>query len=203
MKKTLYPKTERIGSEKVFVTEKLDGACLGIFKLNGELYFAQRNHVLAFSELTKQNAYGGLRGWAEENMEQLMQLIEGSCVFGEWIGMGQIGYGDTDINKRFYIFAKANVVEDEYGEIDANRINYNHDLFIYPFECREIPECMDIVPVVTSGNSVLSIGNLNNLYLEYTEQVGRKVEGFVVSFGNGIKKYVRLKRGKLTEHISN
>jgi len=48
----------------------------------------------------------------------------------------------------------------------------------------------------------VSLDYLNQLYSEYTEKVERKVEGFVIlDLLSGIQtKYVRLKRGKLTEH---
>ena len=107
--------------------------------------------------------------------------------------MGKIKY---ELDKRFYMFAKANISED----FESNRINYNQDLFIYPFENEVIPDCIGIVPVVLSGNSIISIEDLNELYESYTKKVDRRVEGFVVSFGNAIKKYVRMKNGKLEEH---
>jgi len=65
----------------------------------------------------------------EENTESLNKLNEGSCVFGEWIGTGQIGYGEN-LDKRFYIFAKANVKDD----FEVSKINYDYNLFKYPFE---------------------------------------------------------------------
>lgn len=196
MKKTLYPKTERIGEQKVIITEKLDGSNLGIFKFDGEVYFAQRNHVFKMDELNKQNAYKGLIGWAEENKDALNTILDNSCIFGEWIGMGQIGYGDSDINKRFYMFAKANIDDN----LDASRLNYNHDLFIYPFKDQVMPDCIGVVPVVIENNSLLSLDSLNDLYTTYCKKVDRGVEGFVVSLGAGVKKYVRLKRGVISEH---
>ena len=195
MKKTLYPKTERVRAEKVTITEKLDGSNLGIFKLNDEIYFAQRNHILKESELTKQNAYKGLRQWAEDNCDELNHLIEGSCIFGEWIGMGKLKYR---LDKRFYMFAKANVSE----EFEANRINYNHELFIYPFDDMKIPNCIGVVPIVDEGAVIPTIAELDILYNNRIKLTHRSVEGLVVNFGNGIKKYVRMKNGKLEEHKS-
>lgn len=198
MKKTLYPKTKRISNESVIITEKLDGGNLGIFKLNDKIYFAQRNHVLEFRELTKENAYKGLRAWASDNIESLNELHNESCVFGEWIGMGKIGYGETDINKRFYIFAKANVDEN----FDIRNLNYQRELFIYPFESQVIPESIGVVPVVKELKTNLSISLLNDLYEQYKEEKDRNVEGFVIYSNGGVQKYVRMKNGKLSNHKS-
>jgi len=198
MKKTIYPKTERIGENGgLCITEKLDGSCLGIFRNNGELYVAQRNHVLKFSELTKENAYSGLRQWIDENITELETIVDDACVFGEWIGMGQIGYGDTCINKRFYMFAKANINDDFY----AYKINYTHEFFKYSFGV-ELPKCISVVPVVTMDvNQDLSVKSLDELYVRYCKDVGRKVEGFVIYSNSGIKKYVRFKNGQPSSHI--
>ena len=54
IKKTIYPKTERvkISSENVCeITEKLDGSNLCIFKLNEKLYIAQRNNIYGVDEI--------------------------------------------------------------------------------------------------------------------------------------------------------
>jgi len=198
MKKTIYPKTERIGElGDTCITEKLDGSCLGIFKKDEELYVAQRTHVLKFSELKKDNAYKGLLQWVDDNKIELDLIVEGACVFGEWIGMGQIGYGDTEINKRFYMFAKANINED----FDAYKINYVHEYFKYSFG-GELPNCIGVVPVVTTGaKQELSVRALNVLYDEYQKEKERKIEGFVIYNNGAIKKYVRFKNGKPTNHI--
>ena len=195
MKLSLYPKTERIGTEQVIITEKLDGSNLGIFKLNGEVYFAQRNYVFKYDELTKENSYKGLRGWMEENTDSLNKLNEGSCVFGEWIGTGQIGYGGN-LDKRFYIFAKANVRDG----FDVSKINYDYNLFKYPFEGQEIPECIGVVPLVEELSLSPSISYLDTLYEQYIKKVDRGCEGFVVNSMGGIKKYVRMKNGKPSAH---
>lgn len=53
VKKEIYPKTSRINvnGEKIEITEKLDGSNLVIFKLNDEIYFAQRNTIFKYEEL--------------------------------------------------------------------------------------------------------------------------------------------------------
>jgi len=195
MKKSLYPKTKRIGTEKVVITEKLDGSNLGIFKLNGDVYFAQRNYIFKYDELTKENSYKGLRGWMEENTESLNKLNEGSCVFGEWIGTGQIGYGEN-LDKRFYIFAKANVKDD----FEVSKINYDYNLFKYPFEGQEVPDCIGVVPLVEELSLSPSVQYLDDLYDKYLLSVGRNCEGFVINAMGGIKKYVRMKNGKASAH---
>lgn len=193
MKKTLYPKTLRIDWDKVVITEKLDGSNLWIFKAWWEIYFAQRNHVLRFNELTKQNAYKWLIGWANENIKELMTLNEGSMVFWEWIWMGHLSY---NLDKRFYIFAKANVDEN----LDAIKINYDRSLFIYPFENQNIPDCMWVVKKIEETSAVPSISYLDELYETYSKKEWRNIEWFIIIYWWGVKKYVRMKDGNLSKH---
>ena len=63
IKKTLYPKTKRIQfKNRVVITEKLDGSCIGFFKVNGELLIAQRNNIFTINELEENKGmlYQGL-----------------------------------------------------------------------------------------------------------------------------------------------
>lgn len=196
IKKTLYPKTKRAGSdnEKVVITEKLDGSNLGLFKLNGKLIVAQRNWVFTYPN--KNIDYYGLKDWLDENNEHLLEnLHEGSGFFGEWIGMGKINYNDT-LNKKLYIFAKANIND----KLEISNLYYDRDLFIYPFIEQEIPDYIGIVPLVSIMNIYPTIEDLDELYDMYTGLVDRDVEGFIVNDRETIRKYVRLKRGKLTPH---
>lgn len=196
MKKSLYPKTRRFADNSAIITEKLDGSNLGIFKLGGELIIAQRNNVFKESELTSDNSYKGLIHWLSENGDILRsELIEESGVFGEWISMGRISYADSDINKRFYIFAKANID----SELEVRNIIYNSDLFKYPFVSQEVPEFIGVVPELGRFENI-SKDTLDKLYSAYCETVDRNVEGFVVNRGNQITKYVRMKDGKFGEH---
>lgn len=74
IKKTLYPKTKRVKfKNRVVITEKLDGSNIGFFKVNGELVIAQRNNIFLVSELEENKGmlYKGLKGWIEENGEDL------------------------------------------------------------------------------------------------------------------------------------
>ena len=121
MKKTLYPKTKRISDEQIIITEKLDGSNLWLFRLNGEILIAQRNHVLKISELNKENAYKWLIWWLEENKDKL-DILEWSWLFWELIWMGKIWYWDRFKN-RFHIFAKANIYKEEW-EIMIKKLNY-------------------------------------------------------------------------------
>lgn len=193
MEKTLYPKTKRINDWKTIITEKLDWSNLGLFKLNGELIIAQRNNVYKYSELTKNNSYKWLIVWLNDNLEKI-DLQEWSWVFGEWIWMGQINYWEN-LEKRFYIFAKANINEN----LDVRNIIYDRELFIYPFISQTIPDCMWIVPLIDYDWPV-DIDNLNVLYDRYCENVWRNVEWFIINNNNNISKYVRYKRWNLTEH---
>ena len=81
-------------------------------------------------------------------------------------------------------------------------LNFNLNLIHYVFVKQEIPDFIETVPVVESKVKNVSLDYLNQIYSEYTEKVGRKVEGFVIlDLLSGIQtKYVRLKRGKMTEH---
>jgi hypothetical protein len=197
--KTLYPKTIRYATSNLIITEKLDGSNIGFFKLNNQLLIAQRNNVYFESELDNQISYKGLKDWLNTFGETLKnELLEGSGIFGEWLGMGQIKYGETELNKRFYIFAKANINDN----FEIRNLNYNSELFIYPFQSKKIPFFIGIVPNVYSGNIVLTLDFLNGLYDGYCVIVKRKVEGFVINNNNSIQKYIRYKEGKFEEHKS-
>ena len=201
LKKEIYPKTARVkcNGETVCVTEKLDGSNLVIFKKNGTVYIAQRKNIIAVDELdnAKDILYKGLNEWLSNYKETLIQeLHEGSAICGEWLGMGQIKYNIDDFDKRWYMFAKANVDDD----FNLYNLNYNHDDFIYPFESQEIPKFIGIVPVVYELKVLPDKRHLDSLYEKYTTKVKRNVEGFVVSYRNQISKYVRMKNGKLQEH---
>lgn len=197
IKKTLYPKTKRVQyKNRAVITEKLDGSNIGFFKVNGELVIAQRNNIILMSELeeNKQMLYRGLKGWLDENGEDLRKrLVEGSGFFGEWIGMGKIKYPDLD--KKVYMFAKAN-----YDKGEIKNLYYEHGLFKYPFESQEFPEYIGIVPVVQERENLPDIETLNYLYDIYCEKTQRNVEGFIIAQNNNVNKYVRMKNGKLEAH---
>lgn len=200
----LYPKTQRISvdGEKIQITEKLDGSNLIIFKLNDEIYFAQRSTIFKFEELeeNKQMLYKGLLGWANDHIEVLKeQLYEGTCLCGEWLGMGNIKYTIDEFDKRFYMFAKARIDE----EYNLTNLNYNHELFIYPFNNQTIPEFIGIVPVVANIVYLPNKKDLDRMYKNYCEMEKRPVEGFVINCNNAITKYVRMKRNKLIEYSDN
>lgn len=197
IKKTLYPKTKRVKfNNKVVITEKIDGSNIGFFKVYGELVIAQRNNIFLVSELEENKGmlYKGLKGWIEENGEDLKnRLIEGSGFFGEWIGMGQIKYPDLD--KKVYMFAKTN-----YDKGEIKNLYYDHELFKYPFENQEIPEYIGIVPVVEQRESIPDVETLDYLYELYKIKTNRNVEGFIIAQNNNVNKYVRMKNGKLQPH---
>lgn len=210
IKKTLYPKTERIKDEEavVHITEKLDGANIGFFKLNDKLIIAQRNNILVwepevdYQETLKQLGYKGLENFLKEHGKELLETLhEGSGFFGEWIGMGKIKYQDN-FPKRVYIFAKANIYLNDSNNYAIKNLCYTHELFKYPFSNQEIPDYLGTVPTVAILDKLPSVEELNNLYTKYIELVKRDVEGFVINYRNTVSKYVRHKNGKLTEHKS-
>lgn len=206
IKQTLYPKTKRVScnGDLVTITEKIDGSNLCIFKHNDELYIAQRNNIINVDkelEESKKLVYKGLYQWLMDHKEFLKEeLHEGSVICGEWIGMGCLKYSVDEFDKRFYMFAKANV-STENDTIELTNLNYEHSLFIYPFASQTIPSFIGTVPFVKEMNVIPTKEHLDSVYIKYCETVGRNVEGFVVSYKNIISKYVRMKNGQLREHF--
>lgn len=200
LKKTIYPKTKRIGLEGqgFLITEKLDGSNLCFFKKDDELYIAQRKNIFTRKELNKQNAYKGLIEWLELFGGCLYENLHPNAVLcGEWLGMGVLRYDKSEFNKMFYMFAKANINDD----FELYNIVYDHEHFIYPFIDQVIPDFIKCVPVVEEAMVVPTKDYLDNVYDNYCQKVNRKVEGFVVSYNGSILKYVRMKRGKIEDHF--
>lgn len=205
IKKEIYPKTQRVkcAGDKIYLTEKLDGSNLVFFKKNEELYFAQRNNIFALEELNtdaqiSNKLYKGLYQWLKDNGTALKNnLHEGSAICGEWLGMGKLKYTIDEFDKRWYMFAKANVDDD----FNLYNLIYDHDLFIYPFIDTTIPAFIGMVPEVCELTVLPNKEHLDSIYAKYTEKVGRDVEGFVANYKNIITKYVRMKNGKLAEHF--
>lgn len=213
LKKTIYPKTTRLGKDTsgVLITEKLDGSNLTFLKRHDddELYIAQRNIIFTLEELLsddkeiEQKLYKNLKPWLAEHGEDLKErLNNGSAICGEWLGMGgKINYKER-LDKLFYMYAKANVKED-FG---LYNIYYDLDLFKYPFVEGGFPPYIDVAPLVKVLSEFPSVIKMDNFYEDYLElleeEYGKeqKVEGFCVTDGETIRKYVRLKNGKLTEH---
>lgn len=201
IKKEIYPKTPRmkIEGEKVYLTEKLDGSNLVFFKKDEELYFCQRKNIIALGEMEeyKDKLYKGLYQWLKDYGQILKDnLFEGSAICGEWLGMGNIKYDVGDFDKRWYMFAKANI-DDDYN---LYNFKYDHSLFIYPFIDQTIPVFMGVVPEVIELNVLPNKEHLDGIYTKYLEKVGRQVEGFVINYNNIICKYVRMKNGKVVEY---
>lgn len=202
IKKEIYPKTKRVSckGDKVYITEKLDGSNLVIFKKDDELYIAQRKNIFKISELeeVKGILYKGLYQWLVDNKDVLInELHDNSAICGEWLGMGCLKYTIDEFDKRWYMFAKANI-DDEFN---LYNLNYDHSLFIYPFVSQEIPNFIGIVPEVVELNILPIKEHLDSIYEKYCNKVNRNVEGFVVNYKNIITKYVRMKNGKLQEHF--
>ena len=202
IKKEIYPKTKRVSckGDKVYITEKLDGSNLVIFKKDDELYVAQRKNIFKISELeeVKGILYKGLYQWLVDNKDVLInELHDNSAICGEWLGMGCLKYTIDEFDKRWYMFAKANI-DDEFN---LYNLNYDHSLFIYPFVSQEIPNFIGIVPEVVELNILPIKEHLDSIYEKYCNKVNRNVEGFVVNYKNIITKYVRMKNGKLQEHF--
>lgn len=201
IKKEIYPKTKRVSckGDKVYLTEKLDGSNLVFFKKNDELYIAQRKTIFKISELkdVKDILYKGLYQWLIENKDYLEeQLINDSALCGEWLGMGNLKYDIGEFDKRWYMFAKANI-DDEFN---LYNLIYEHDLFKYPFINQELPKFMGVVPEVVELQNLPNKEQLDKIYEKYTNSVKRNVEGFVINYKNIVTKYVRMKNGKTVEY---
>lgn len=202
IKKEIYPKTKRVSclGDKVYVTEKIDGSNIVIFKKNDILCVAQRKTIIIENEFesAKDIMYKGLYQWLQDHKDYLKEhLLNNACICGEWIGMGCLKYSVDEFDKRIYMFAKANI-DDDYN---LYNLIYEHKLFIYPFDNQEMPNFIGIVPEVAELNVIPTKEHLDSLYKKYTNKVNRNVEGFVVNYKNIITKYVRMKNGKLQEHF--
>ena len=202
IKKEIYPKTKRVSciGDKVYVTEKIDGSNMVIFKKDDLLYIAQRKTIICETEFEESKGimYKGLYQWVQDNKDYLKQhLLNNACICGEWIGMGCLKYPVDEFEKRIYMFAKANIDE----EFNLYNLIYDHNLFIYPFDNQEFPRFIGIVPEVVELNVIPTKEHLDSIYTKYCEKVNRNVEGFVVNYKNIISKYVRMKNGKLQEHF--
>lgn len=204
IKKEIYPKTQRLkcSGEKIYITEKLDGSNLVFFKKNDIIHIAQRKNIYTINDIEnteiKGIMYKGLYQWLIDNKAILEEeLLENSVICGEWLGMGCLKYSVDEFDKRWYMFAKANI-DDEYN---LYNIIYDHNLFKYPFKNQMIPKFIGVVPEVVELNVLPNKEYLDSIYEKYCKKVNRNVEGFVVNYNNIISKYVRMKNGKLREHF--
>lgn len=207
IKKTIYPKTNRVPVNPDWVcelTEKLDGSNLVIFKYKNVLYFAQRNTIYTADEVVNADKktvtlYKGLKQWVIDNRDYLEEnLFDNMALCGEWLGMGAIKYAIEDgFDKRFYMFAKASVTKD-YTLI--NKTHYQ-SMFCYAFKDHSLPSFIGVVPLITTLNEMPDKEDLDIIYTDYSLlKTHRFVEGIVVNYQNNISKYVRMKCGKLQEH---
>lgn len=206
IKGKLYPKTKRIGADDsaVIVTEKVDGSNLGFFKFEGKLFIAKRNWIMPADEIDKDFGIKGLRGWLDEFGAELeASLMEGACVFGEWLGMGKLDYKDA-FGERWLQFAKSNVdpvyVDGKLVHFNLKNLYYDRELFKYSFVDQSKPSFLGTVPLIATLDRVPTVEELDLQYGYYVADVERTVEGFIIISNNAIKKYVRMKNGTLTPH---
>lgn len=204
VKTTIYGKTKRLGAvnSKHVITEKLDGANIAFFKYEGGLHVAQRNTIFMPRELNDSLAcasmYKGLFGWLQDYGPLLEEDLQpNACIHGEWIGMGCLGYGDEF--KRFVQFAKSNIQRID-GVFSTKNVYYDHELFKWSYVSQAQPEFIESVPIIAEVDVTPDKFYLDHLYLNYTMDLERNCEGFIVNTNNTIVKYVRMKNGTLTEH---
>ena len=202
-KQSIYPKTTRVKVEEKCIcqlTEKLDGSNLCLFKKDDILYIAQRNCIFSIDELeeNKDKLYKGLYQWITNHKDYLLENLRNNAVLcGEWLGMGKLKYDVGEFDKRFYMFAKANITDD----FTLKNIYYYHELFIYPFINQVIPNFIGVVPIVKELKIIPNKNDLDGIYEAYCNKVNRNVEGIVVNYMNNVTKYVRMKNGKLQDHF--
>lgn len=205
IKRELYPKTPRMKNNGTpfIVTEKLDGQNISIYKKDGLLYVGLRKNVFPVCELielgAKNNNYKPFADWFAEHKDDLLtQLYEGSCIHGEWIDDKQHirDYKANGFDKMIYLFAKSRISDD--GKIC--NLNYHLDELKYPFEDKQIPDYLGVVPLVCEMFVVPTKESMDKVYDEYTDGLNRRVEGLVVSRNNIIEKYLRYNKGKFVEY---
>lgn len=143
--------------------------------------------------------YKGLYPFLEEHGDDLEEkLYDGSAICGEWLVKHQINYGKR-FSTRFLLFAKARVVKT--GDVfSLQNIVYNPDLIHWAMG-ETLPDYLDIVPLVAELDHYPNLEELDKIYLEYSEKIDSKVEGFVINSNNKIEKYVRFKKGVLEPHV--
>lgn len=207
--KDLYPKTERVKiKDAVTLTEKIDGSNLGIFKVNNDLIIALRENYFYYSSVKDNeraneliNSYTGLKDFLEDHAEELIEkLYDHSGFFGEWMTKSRLAYPEEFCGGKWFIFAKARL-EGNYNDFKIDKLSYNHNLFIYPFADQVIPSYIQLVPVIKTMDHVPDIIELNKIYDNYRLNiVNRNVEGIIVIYNDQIRKYVRMKKGKLEDH---
>ena len=205
IKKQVYPKTKRVKvkNEKIKAWSccmNTDGSNLCIFKKDDILYIAQRNNIYSINELedVKDIMYKGLYKWINDYKDYLLENLQpNSCICGEWLGMGCLKYDSEEFDKKFYMFAKANVND----QFELSNIYYYHELFIYPFINQEIPDFIGVVPIVGELDIIPNKNDLDDIYDCYRSCKNRDVEGIIVNYNNNISKYVRMKNGQLQEHF--
>lgn len=194
MEELNYPKTARIKKNKLVITEKLDGATLGIFKYNNELLIFQRTKSFFSYELDEiQTLYKGLYKWINKNEEELLNSLgEGQGFFGEWIGMGQIKYGDKLGDNKLFIFCTGQINEDK----EILFLTYRHNEFDSYFN-NDIPKFLSKVTIITETNN-LDI-DYKELFENYQKTKDYMVEGLVICWENNVRKYVvnKFRHGKL------
>lgn len=82
IKKEIYPKTKRLScnGDKVYITEKLDGSNLCIFKKDEKVYIAQRSNIFCLEEIgeAKPIMYKGLYQWLNDNKDVFYDLHNNS-----------------------------------------------------------------------------------------------------------------------------
>lgn len=151
--------------------------------------------------LQSDKLYKGLLGFINENVDNLNKIVEGAVIFGEWIGMGRIHYKDT-LSSNYLLFAKARIIKNDEGQFSTFNYRYNVEELKYAFDGQEIPSNFGVVPVIEMSDEY-SLYDLDNVYSNYIVQVGRDVEGFVLTKNNTPQKYVRHKKGKLINHFES
>lgn len=212
----IYGKTSRIGNNTYewLLTEKIDGSNLCFVKYEGALWIMQRTLVVNANTKPDYNGYSnklytGLPEWLEDYGESLCDFLKDDmAICGEWMGMARKGY--KDYFPLYNMFGFGRIYEDGYHRVVFNedKLHYDPEEFHWAFhdphtDSESIPFFIQPVPVIARIHEAPTVPMLDSIYTDYTERVGRPVEGIVITQKHlpGRRcKYVRMKNGKLKPH---
>lgn len=131
-----YPKIHRLGKDEtdgileyeVYVQEKIDGANISIFLLDGEIRCGTRTRMLP-----KEESFNGFQEavMANRNLEGFFETNPNYILYGEWLVRHTISYPETAYRK-IYLFDIYNAEEDVWVPQDDVQEVAEYLEFEYP-----------------------------------------------------------------------
>lgn len=153
-----YPKTKRLESETITISEKIDGTN-GLIRVRTHLdgtkdILAGSRSKWLFTDGTKTWDNHGFGQWVRDNELELSKLPDGDH-YGEWYGRG--------INRN-------------YGMKDRKFMLFNRERYV---NLEEIPNCVELETVLFNNASIYGIDVvINGLEIEMDEKGSTHVPGF-------------------------